>query len=338
MEIKKIISPVLLLVALASCIPIDNTDERDESTEEALLFVPVEASAPEVKIQFQTTSLLGEKLYPIELKGKTKIKRAETLQIALDNYTKYPDSLEIIIWYGRRLAYMYEYKKAIEVYTKGLDNNKDSYKLFRHRGHRYLTLRQFDKAITDLEKAVFFSRNIPIEMEKDGIPNYRNIPRHSVQFNIWYHLGMAYYMIGNFDKSVSAYKKCLLIADNDDMLVSASDWLYMTYRKTGNVVAAEALLEPIKRRMNIIENFSYHKRLLMYKGMKQPSQLFDVNKINQVSIDQLTLGYGVGNWYYYNGKTEKAIAVFEKIIESPFWPSFGYLGAEMELANMRRVK
>jgi tetratricopeptide (TPR) repeat protein len=333
---KVIFHLILVFVSLSNCIHIESTDESNQKA--PVLPILNAPTADTVKVEYETVSLLGKKLLPVTLTGKTKRSRERSLKKALDNYTENPDSLEYIIWYGRRLSYAYQYKRAIEVYTKGLEKHSDSYKLYRHRGHRYLTLRKFNKAIEDLEKAVFFSRNAPIEMEKDGLPNRRNIPRNSVQFNIWYHLGLAYYLTGNYDKSVSAYKKCLMIANNDDMLVSASDWLYMTYRKTGNSVAAEALLEPIKRRMNIVENYSYHRRLLMYKGMNQPSQLFNIDNINTVSIDQLTLGYGVGNWYYYNGKTEKAVTIFNKLLESPYWPSFGYMAAEVELANIKRLK
>jgi hypothetical protein len=112
------------------------------------------------------------------------------------------------------------------------------------------------------------------------------------------------------------------------MLVAATDWLYMTYRKIGNSESANSLLTGINKRMDIMENKSYHNRLLMYKGNKKPSELFDLDQ-NNADIYLITQGYGVGNWYYYNGQTNKALEIFEKLLESQSWHAFGYLAAEV---------
>lgn len=331
---QTIIGIVLVLIYMSGCIQIENT--KDTQVKKSIVS-DVSNVGQEVieESEHEAVSLLGQQLFPTDLPSSVLKKRQKELEKAEANFNDNPDSLENIIWYGRRLAYLYQYKYAIQIYTLGLSKFPESYKLYRHRGHRYLTIRQFDKAILDLERAVFYSRNLPIEMEVDGLPNNRNIPRSSVQFNIWYHLGLAYYMKGNYDKSVSAYKKCLAIADNDDMLVAATDWLYMTYRKIGNIESAEALLEPIKKRMNVIENYAYHNRLLMYKGLKKPEQLFGPKTGDDLSIDDMTAGYGVGNWYSYNGEPDKAVDIFKQMMQSPYWQAFGYIAAEVELANLK---
>jgi tetratricopeptide (TPR) repeat protein len=61
------------------------------------------------------------------------------------------DSLdaEYIIWYGRRTAYLGRYIEAIDIYTKGLALHPGNPRFYRHRGHRYITVRCFDKAIPD---------------------------------------------------------------------------------------------------------------------------------------------------------------------------------------------
>lgn len=331
---KQIIIGIVLLTYLGGCIQIENTN--DTQVKKSIVSDVSNLGAEVVEeSEHEAVSLLGVKLYPPSLPDKILEKRQKELLTAEDNFNNNPDSLDYIIWYGRRLAYLYKYKYAIQIFTLGLNKFPESYNLYRHRGHRYLTIRQFDKAIQDLEKAVFYSRNAPIEMEIDGLPNRRNIPRNSVQYNIWYHLGLAYYMKGNYDKSVSAFKKCLAIADNDDMLVAASDWLYMTYRKLGNIEVAEDLLEPVKSKMNVIENYAYHNRLLMYKGIKAPEQLLTLDKDDQIAIDDITSGYGVGNWYYYNGDAEKALGIFNQMMDSPYWMAFGYIAAEVELVNVK---
>ena len=47
-----------------------------------------------------------------------------------------------------------------------------------------------------------------------------------------------------------------------------------------------------------------------------------------------TQGYGVGNWYLYNGDEDRALEIFERIIEGTSWAAFGYIAAEAEVARM----
>jgi len=254
------------------------------------------------------------------------------------NFEVNPDSLDYIIWFGRRLAYLYHYKDAIQVYTEGLATHPDSYRLLRHRGHRYISIRKFPEAIDDLVRAAFLIREIDsLLIEPDGQPNRQNIPLSNTQFNIWYHLGLAYYLQGNFDKAISAYKKCLEVSNNNDLLVATADWLYMTYRKTGNDEAAEALIAPITKRMKIIENESYHKRILMYKGEVSPEKLLNLKQTNDPTrdLDLVTQGYGVANWYLYNGEVDKAREILERIVQTNSWSAFGYIAAEVDLVNLQ---
>lgn len=108
----------------------------------------------------------------------------------------------------------------------------------------------------------------------------------------------------------------------------------MTLRRLGRSAEAAVLLENIKPDMEIIENTAYHRRLLMYKGLLQPEDLLKTD--NASELDVATYGYGVGNWHLYNGNREKAVEVFERVIAGPYWPAFGFVAAEVELARMRK--
>ena len=46
-----------------------------------------------------------------------------------------------------------------------------------------------------------------------------------------------------------------------------------------------------------------------------------------------TRGYGLGNWYYYNGEPGKAKQIFEKILKNGNRAAFGYIAAEVDLNN-----
>ncbi len=322
---------------LVGCVQTESSNSSDERQGRITrpVITPTEDSADE----YEAMSVLGNPLPRQEFTGSSLRKKERELATALDNYNSNPDSLDYIIWYGRRLAYLSRYKDAIGVYSEGLKKHPESYQLLRHRGHRYITIRQFDNAISDLEKAAFLIRGTETEVEPDGVPNRLNQPLTSIQFNVWYHLGLAYYLKGNYDKAISAYKKCMEVSTNDDLLVATSDWLYMTYRKIGNVDAAAALLEPINDKMRIIENSAYHKRLLMYKGEIEPEDLLDVEVTNEASeLQMATQGYGVGYWFMIQGDINRAREIFQQVLETSYWPAFGYIASEVELNNLLLVQ
>jgi hypothetical protein len=116
---------------------------------------------------------------------------------------------------------------------------------------------------------------------------------------------------------------------NDDSIVAASDWLYMTYRRLGRTEEARKVLEPIRETMDILENDAYHKRLLMYKGLVSPDTLLKTEGADDLQI--ATQGYGVGNWYLYNGDKAKAREIFERVVRGSSWSAFGFIAAEADL-------
>ena len=241
---------------------------------------------------------------------------------------KTPDSADALIWVGRRQAYLARYDDAIATFTRGIARFPQDARFYRHRGHRYITTRQFQKAIDDFNKAVALTRGKPDEVEPDGQPNARNIPTSTLQTNIWYHLGLAHYLTGNFEAAARAYAEDLKINPNDDNLVAVTHWAYMTARRLGRDAEARRLLEPIRKDLNVIENGSYHRLLLMYKGELPESELM---KTVEAGLELVTTGYGVGNWHFYNGRTAEARKIWERIVATDQKAAFGYIAAEREL-------
>lgn len=277
-------------------------------------------------------SLLGLEYYaPTE--PNTKLD--SNLAVAQKNFDA-DASEENYIWLGRRLAYKVKYNQAIDVFTQGLEEYPNSYKLYRHRGHRYLSQRKFDAAISDFTQAVELMPATPLEIEPDGIPNKINKPLSTTQFNVWYHLGLAHYLKGDFDKAEQAYLKCLDVSDNDDLITATVDWLYMTYRRQGKTEAAKLLLGKITPNMTIVENDSYFKRLNLYKGSLPVDSVLNVSSTStDADLAIATQGYGVGNWYLYNGDTVQAISVFERVVGGKHFSAFGFIAAEADLARIR---
>ena len=317
----------IAIIFLLFCSACGNTDTSSQNEADEI----IDGVAP------ATHSVDGTPLYPPTLPPETLERLEANLDTARRHYENDPNDEMNIIWYGRRLAYLYRYEEAIDVFSKGLEVHPESFKLYRHRGHRYISTRQFEKAIDDFKKAVWFMAGKELMIEPDGAPNKLNIPLSTTQFNVYYHLGLAHYLSRNYSQAYDAYQECLKVSNNDDLVVATIDWLYMTCRKMRKNDEAEKLLERINPEMNIVENDSYLNRLLMYKGLKAPEELLNVedleNPDNAITI--ATQGYGLGNWYLANGNREKATEIFEKVVSGTSWSAFGYIAAEVELNRMK---
>jgi tetratricopeptide (TPR) repeat protein len=280
----------------------------------------------------EATSLTGKPLHvPATIPNKQKLD-ADLAQ-AEKTLAANPKDAEALIWVGRRLGYLWRYNDAIAMFSKGIALHPDNPKFYRHRGHRYITIRQFDKAIADFEKAAQLIKGKPDEIEPDGAPNPAGKPRSTLQFNIWYHLGLAYYLQGNYGKAYDAYVECMKVSHNDDSVTATSDWMWMTLMRLNRKADAAKVLERITPKMDILENGSYHRRLLMYKGLEKPETLLDTAKADDTTI--ATQGYGVGNYYFVTGNTAKAREVFQKVVSGGGWNAFGYIAAEADLHRIR---
>ena len=250
------------------------------------------------------------------------------------NYEAHPRDAEAIIWLGRRLAYLGRFREAIESYTEGIKKFPSDARFYRHRGHRYITLRRFDLAIDDLTKAAKLIKGKPDEVEPDGQPNARNIPTSTLQFNIWYHLGLAQYLTGDTNEALRSYRRCLEVSENPDSLVATTHWLYMTLRRMSKERDAQEELEPISEGMDIIENTGYYRLLLMYRGLISPEKMLAESRKQPDSSASHSVLYGIANWYLYNGRREEALKIFREIVTGDQWTSFGYIAAEADLKRL----
>ncbi len=284
---------------------------------------------------YEAISLLGDTLRVVPLPADTRARYERQLAEARAAFERTPTNRDSIIWLGRRLAYLGRIREAIDVYTRGLSLHPDDPWLHRHRGHRRITLRELDIAVTDLERAAALVTGLPDEVEPDGQPNARNIPIGTLHSNIDYHLALAYYLKGDFARALPIYRREWAAARNDDRRVSIAHWLYMTLRRLGRDAEAAEVLSPIRREMDVIENQTYHHLLLMYKGEMSPDAILPADSGGAMSVADATAAYGVGNWLLYNGRRADAERVFRRILAGRQWGAFGYIAAEAELAGMR---
>jgi tetratricopeptide (TPR) repeat protein len=278
----------------------------------------------------EAVSLLGAPLYAVERSLERRQALERDLATAYAAYERDPDNADAIIWLGRRVAYLGRFRDAVGIFSEGIRKHPNDPRMYRHRGHRWITVREFDRAVEDLEQAARLLQGRPDEVEPDGAPNARNIPRSTLHWNVWYHLGLAHYLRGEFPQALYGFRNALAVSQNDDSRVAASDWTYMTLRRLGREEEAAAVLEPIRREMEILENGPYHRRLLMYKGVLPPDSVLPENG------QDATAGYGVGNWHLYNGREAQAEEIFWRVTSAEDWSPFGYIAAEAELRRMLR--
>ena len=118
----------------------------------SLLAAQAAAQSPEV------VSSLGAKFYA-QADEKGAVAEAEK-KLAAD-----PKNVDLIIELGRAQASVWRYRDAIATYTRGMEIDPQNAMLYRHRGHRYISTRQFDKAVM-ISNA---RRNSTIRISTSGI-------------------------------------------------------------------------------------------------------------------------------------------------------------------------
>ncbi len=307
----------ILLAAVLICAACgDKPQPREESGGESGILSPVPEGA-------QALSLLGEPLFASE-PGEEDVEKYDAAKAEAEAR---PDDADAWIWYGRWAAYKGDYREAIRIFTEGIGKFPEDARFYRHRGHRYISIREFDRAVEDFEKAAALIEGTEDRIEPDGRPNARNIPVSSLHTNIWYHLGLAYYLKHDLEEALRVYRLGIEASQNDDMLVATTHWLYMTLRLLGRDEEALRALEPIRKEMNVIENMAYHKLCLFYKGDMAEEDIIG-GGFSDIMND--AVAYGVANYYLTNGDRERAGEIYEKMLESEIWASFGYIAAEAD--------
>jgi hypothetical protein len=87
--------------------------------------------------------------------------------------------------------------------------------------HRYLSVREFDRAFADLTRGAF----------------------DSTIYGIWYHLGVVQYLRGDFAEAAASFAKPQPIAPDAGELAGSTDWLWMSLSRAGRGADAKAMLD-----------------------------------------------------------------------------------------------
>ena len=167
-----------------------------------------------------------------------------------------PESGDAWMKKGHALAKVSMMREAEECYAMAISCDPFNWEYYRHRAHRFLSCWRFEDAAADF---VIASRLNPND------------------WNVFYHLGLSYFLLRDYAKAAKAYARCYELTDAEPELIAVTDWYYMTLKRLGNDEEAAKILARITDHMNPGENTAYYARLLMYKGLKKPEELLSTD-------------------------------------------------------------
>lgn len=289
----------------------------------------------------EATSLLGRELARPELPAAVAERHEAAIRTLRARLAAHPDDADALVWIGRHLGYLGRYREAIETFSEGIErfpaegHADEAARFLRHRGHRKITVRDLAGAVADLEAGVARIAGRPDRPESDGLPNLYNRPTGTLKTNLWYHLGLAHYLRGDFGRSAEAYTACAALADNADMHVAASYWLYLSLRRLGREADANAVLDAAPLDALLLENDGYQDLLRLFAEGPDAREAAAalLARDEPGSVGAVTLAYGVGAWHLLAGRSDEAEALFRRVAGGEGWAGFGFLAAEAELAR-----
>jgi tetratricopeptide (TPR) repeat protein len=220
-----------------------------------------------------------------------------------------PKNIARIIDLGVAQSGARQFREAIATLTRGLEIEPNNALLLRWRGHRYLSVREFDRAFADLTLGSTIDSTI---------------------YGIWYHLGIVQYVRGDFAAAAASFTKAQPIAPDAGELAGSTDWLWMSLSRAGRGAEAKAMLD--RRPDSKPVTNAYTRRLQLYRGEIGPDAVLTPADTEDVQV--ATLAYGLGNWYLVRGDTAQARTWFERSIQSGGWPGFGFIVSEVELRRI----
>jgi tetratricopeptide (TPR) repeat protein len=221
-----------------------------------------------------------------------------------------PRNVDRIIALGVAQSGARQFREAILTFTKGLEIAPDNAMLLRWRGHRYLSVREFDKAWADLT---------------------RGLALDSTNYGILYHLGIVSFVRGDFNRAAELFAKAQPRAPDAGELAGSTDWLWMSLARAGRMNEAAAMLARRPDSLKVAN--AYTQRLRLYRGEIGPDAV--ITAADTADVQAATLAFGIGNWYLTRGDTATARSWFGKSVQSGGWPGFGFILSEVELRRLR---
>lgn len=238
-----------------------------------------------------------------------------------------PADLNLLLGAARARDNALQFSGSIPLYTRAIAADPSDVRAYRFRGHRYISTRRFPDAVRDLERARLLAPS---------------------SFDVAYHLALAYFLSGEFDRAAEEYGRCLAgreegplpdgwrscaaVARSDDDRVAITDWRYRALRRAGRRTQAVQLLATIGEGMAVKENGAYYQALLAYRGLRTEDEVLAPRTLEDNTF--VTTAYGLASYYVAEKRLPDACRLLRAIVaDEPHWNAFGFIAAEADLAT-----
>jgi tetratricopeptide (TPR) repeat protein len=214
----------------------------------------------------------------------------------------------------RTLARLQRHDDAIASCSDAITLKPDFAAALLDRGHYFINARKVDRALPDLTRARTLNAD---------------------PYGVAYHLALANYLTGDFQKAAVEYENCVTTAKTDDNVIACSAWRYLALRRAGRSDDAAKVLERATPDVKVQSSVAYLDRLLLFKGVKTEAEVAQAMEKDNLQLP--TVAYGIGMWHLLNGREAQAREYFQKAASPPAQPSaFGSVAAYYELLRMKK--
>lgn len=204
-------------------------------------------------------------------------------------------------------------REAIEAYSKGLCLEPFHSMLYRHRGHAFVNIGCHALGAADFEMCLRIDPS---------------------NWSAWYHLGLSYHLMADYEKARRAYDECLRRSYDDYHKICTTDWYCMTLMKMGRLEEAKELASRITPDMVPGEAYGYFGRDLVYAGINDPEKTLEEARRDNDHMFA-TGAYGIAVYYEYMlGNEARALEILKEIeARNTLWSGFAEQAMELRLAG-----
>ena len=273
--------------------------------------------------QPQIASLGGNALF--SLKDTEALVSAAEAAVSKD-----PTNPELLLKLGRTQDSIWRFRDATETYSSGIEKFPKDFRFYRMRGQRYISTRQFPKAIDDLQKVAKYAPG---------------------SFEAAYYLGLAYYFNGDHEKAASELARCEAqmktpltgaatgtqlegrtcesMREDKNRLIPVQYWRYLALRRAGLMSEAKKYLDvEVSPLLEIKGTTAFYDALLFFKGIKEINEM--LAGANEGSRDYLTRASATATFLFTEGERAKACGIWRRDVMDPNWDHLGLINAESE--------
>ena len=220
-----------------------------------------------------------------------------------------PQTYENLLALADTLCWQLRFREAIDVLTQAISMQPERMDAYRKRGPKYLDTLQFEQALADYTRCE----------QTDGV---------SVESR--YRIGMAHYMMKNYEQAIAAFSDSLTIApQDDDMYIADVYWLVLSQLRAGKSAAAhEMLAQHYRPDMYVGHHTAYEKAMRVAAGFAQADAMIAELETEPDDLQYAMAAYGLCVWLESRGEAGKAAALRKELLaRDGFWFCFSYLAA-----------